>query len=961
MNPKPPEQMTVIDALRNAGATHARQHALLFALRAALWLILAIPLLLIADVLFHFSDMLRLGGSIAIILALLTILGVAMWMACFVRPPLLRIARLLESRNPQLGSKLINILQLDDAAQIANADALTRSLAKHAIDDAGKSLDLPALTPLVKERAVPRRAWQALGSAVALASLLLLGGHHVRQQWLRFTDPFGDHPPFSLTQLEITKPVLGDAVLYGGSFTVEASAQGHQPKELFVTATATDGQAPAITLPMFARGDGTFLASLENIQHPLELTVHTREHGSRSRHQQLGLILIPQIQSCSLRITPPAYTQLPSRNVPYRFTSIQALAGSSIAFEIRSNRPLGPSSIQMETSGNPPTTLPLMPGTDSGSQTVTAEFTAQTTGRMTFFIVDSAGNTAKETPSASLTVTTDLPPAVAITSPDKDALIAENFSLPIITEASDDYGLHSVRLHIALNDAFLNIDPATPDSPKSRHQNIEYLLDLAKIGAKAGDRISIFAEAVDTRPEPQIARSTTRHMVVITEEQYNQQLREMADVAMIAGKYEELLNRFEEQIAEQRQITEKLDALKEAAKQNPANEKLLDQFSEAYAKQNHLNRQLEQMAQEMKEFGRKDPVYDFEKELQDQLKQQAEAIEQSVKENEKDGQKAIENAPPPPTSPTPESVGELAEAARKQLNRLAGEEKKANENIREPLQDLAQLHELMKDFNQFEELAQEQKELAQQSKAYQDKKELNAIDQLALREMGAQQRELAQKLDQLGKKLRHDADAAEEKLPNAAESARKLADQMDAADMPGLARKAAQSMLQSDADQAHAQAMNLQQEMERLFDENVQPGQQNVAGELDRVLQLNRKMNPGDSLRQMMMSRNFRPLPGQGGSAGAEGQMSNAMSDQDGLLLGGESLMDGPIADSIAGRGDQGGQGAAGSPTAKIDRPDQANTDQQSSRRTGTPDSSNLLLQYENIADAYFRRLTTKP
>ena len=31
--------------------------------------------------------------------------------AFFVRPPLLRTARLLESRNPALGSKLVNILQ----------------------------------------------------------------------------------------------------------------------------------------------------------------------------------------------------------------------------------------------------------------------------------------------------------------------------------------------------------------------------------------------------------------------------------------------------------------------------------------------------------------------------------------------------------------------------------------------------------------------------------------------------------------------------------------------------------------------------------------------------------------------------------------------------------------------------------------------------------------------------------
>lgn len=79
------------------------------------------------------------------------------------------------------------------------------------------------------------------------------------------------------------------------------------------------------------------------------------------------------------------------------------------------------------------------------------------------------------------------------------------------------------------------------------------------------------------------------------------------------------------------------------------------------------------------------------------------------------------------------------------------------------------------------------------------------------------------------------------------------------------------------------------------------------------------------------------------------------------MLLGGESLSEGSIADAIAGRGDGGGQGNPGGPTARIDKPDRSNVTEPSSRRTSTPDSGTLLLQYENIADAYFRRLTTKP
>jgi hypothetical protein len=121
-------------------------------------------------------------------------------------------------------------------------------------------------------------------------------------------------------------------------------------------------------------------------------------------------------------------------------------------------------------------------------------------------------------------------------------------------------------------------------------------------------------------------------------------------------------------------------------------------------------------------------------------------------------------------------------------------------------------------------------------------------------------------------------------------------------------------------------------------------------------------MMPGDSLRQMMLSKNFRPLPGEGQSgAGLGGLMASSVMDGIPQLLGGESLLDGPIASSISGPGDDGGPGIPGAPTARLDQPDRAKVDQQSARRTNTPGSSTLLLEYETIADAYFRRLTTKP
>lgn len=947
--------------LRKAGKLHARHRAMMFLLRWLICLLAVVPLLMLADVLFHFPDAIRLAGGLGWLLAALGATAIACWIAGFTRPPLLRIARLLESRNPELGSKLINILQLDAESAKEDNTPLTRELARRAVGDAAKSIDPAALTPLAREPRLPRRTRHLALTACVLGLLTLVGGPHVRQAWLRFLDPYGDHPPFSLTRLEILKPKTGDEVLYGGSFTVEARATGHQPSDLFLTAVSLDKPSRSITLPMFARGDGTFVARLENIVSPLELTAHTRNNASRSHRKVLNVILTPQFGPVRLTLTPPEYTGQPPREMPYRFTAVQALEGTRIGFHITSNRPLGEGSIQLETGGESPSRISLTPSEISAPETAIADFIAESSGRMTFFLVDSLGNNASDNPTATLTVARDQPPAIAITVPEEDALVIENFKFPITIDATDDFGLRSMRLHIGVNDRFLTLDPVIFDKPDTRRHRIEHPLDLAAIGAKPGDQITIFAEAIDTRPDPQITRTNTRRMEVITEDDYNDLIREQSDVAEIAGKYEDLLKRFENQLAEQKRIEERFADLQERAAAGESGEEILKEFSSAFADQYHLNESLKQMADEMENFGREDPVYDFEKDLHENLREQAQAIRESAEQAQADAEKALEAGPPPPAAPTPEMMQGMEQAAREQSERLQAESEAAENNVLEPLQDLAHLHELMKDFNLFRDLTDEQKELADQSKAYQDKPDLNAEDRLALRDLGARQRDMARKLDQLARKLRHDAGAAQEAFPEAAESARELADQMDAAAMPGLARDAARNMLDAKAPDAHAQAEKLHQEMDRLFQDQAQPGQQGVAGALDRALRLNRRMNPGDALRQMMLSKKFRPLPDEGGGGGAGGEMANSAMDAQPMLLGGETLMDGPIADSIAGRGDGDGKGLAGAPSATLDRADLTQVDQESARRTTTPGSSTLLMEYENIADAYFRRLTTRP
>ena len=184
----------------------------------------------------------------------------------------------------------------------------------------------------------------------------------------------------------------------------------------------------------------------------------------------LELMLTPQIGPAVVRIEPPAYTGQAAREIPYRFTALQVLEGSELHFHVKSNRPLGIGACSLNAEGKPPPRFrctapegPPMPRRGFHRHEVrAADLQPGRCGRQR----------GCETPTASLTITRDLAPAIAITVPEQDAMIVEGLELPIIVDATDDYGLRSVRLHVGLNDKFQEVEPVTFDEPDTRRHRM---------------------------------------------------------------------------------------------------------------------------------------------------------------------------------------------------------------------------------------------------------------------------------------------------------------------------------------------------------------------------------------------------------------------------------------------------------------------------------------------------------
>ncbi len=959
----------LVAQLAAADGVAQREKGVSLVLRAWPWVGGFVLGALVLDVLLHLAAGPRVALLVGFGLLVAGVLGVGAWVAWVRKNSAEHTARMLEDRDRRLGSKLINVLQLRAQCDDQAVAPLTRDLAAMAIAGYVEELRRENLPQVARTDRVALDAKQMGFGVAGLLAILAVCFPITRAELPRFLDPFGDHPPYSFTQLEIVDPRDDTAaVVYGQNLLITAQARGHRPGELFLTFFAPENPGARTTVPMFDKGGHGFSQQIEGVRTNLMVFAHTKDEHALSKQRRVSVILTPNLERAAVKIAPPAYTGLATEERGLQFKSLKALEGSVLTFRIASNRPLAQGHISVANASGTVQPVTMEP---IGENEVAGTIAAKESAQLKFSIVDRDGFESQETWELALTVTHDLPPEVQITNPNSDSFVAMDFKVEPVIEASDDYGLKTLRIHTARNEVFG--EPRTIDYPKPPLTAREGLVfDLSQMEVKSGDRISIFAEAIDSAPEPHLVRSKMVTLTVITAEEYNDFLREQTDLGDIEAKYSKLLGEFHELVEQQKKLGAESEALKEqlaAAKTDAERAALQPKLDELMAQQQRLNQQLNELAKTMENFVRDQPLYDVEAELKKTLAEKAEEIRDSVKANDEAMQKLAQDAKPPagnspeakPGSPqaslSPQALEAFKKASDEQVEKLGGAEAEAQEQVAQTLEDMSLMHEIVKDMNRFKELYEAQQQLAQQAKAYDRATPLSREDQLALKEMAALQKEIGDQLDAVEQELWEDGQAAKEKFPKAGKSAQDLAQKMGDLRLPGIAGKATAAMLEGSGGQGAQLAENLRGEMEKLFSQCNKPGE--MSDELDQYLSLQRSMKPGNNFKQMMQSRKFGngSKPGTGkGQGGRDGYA--VITGPNANVLGGETRL------SESEKSAQGGpnrskakpDGAAASAT--VDKQDVLNGVPPVNRESSAVQGEAGIEQYSEIVDKYFKAIT---
>lgn len=941
----------ILRRLKAADRVWRRGTAFDWLLRLVKWGCAALVLVVAIDLVAQLGSVPRLILTLLLGLAAAALAGRFVWRAYYQEGPLLRIARFLESRDATLGSKLMNILQLQEQADDPQRPEITRRLATQAIDEAGSEIASHKFLPLVQSTDRPRSVLHAAVPLILCAVLALMFSSVAWRQVQRFLDPFGDHPPFSFTQLAVVSPAKdGHGVLYRQPVEVEVEFSGHRPDELFLLISQA-GIPGETAVPMLPLGENRFVQQIDQVTTDLTVRAATTDRRSFSQARHVAVILTPQLEKGTLLSAPPAYTKIKARSTELPLgkgapPAVTALAGSTLTFTLTSNRPLGVGTAALTSaSGLDKTTL--TPGTGDLARTVTASLTAKESGRLTFDLRDIGNLQADRELAAALTVTHDLPPVIELTEPAMDGFLVDTFETKIAVRTSDDYGLHTTRLHCAVNGTWREpkIIPAQEDPPQ--RSGVETLpVRPADLGAKPGDVLTFFGDVTDIRPEPQLARTRTLKLEVISEQQYLDLLRAETEVQDLEEKYASLQDELERLAKEQRELAEAAAAAGKDGKTDPATQQKLA------AQQDELNRKLEKLAEKMETTVSENPLYDMEKSLQQVLNKEAEKIRQSVAQNKKDA------APGAPSA-------QLAKAGTEQAERLSPLPQENREAIDAALADAGKMQDLVKPLTAFQALYEEQQDLASQTAALKQKAELSREDKLALQEMAGRERLIGAGLLEIAKQLREKADAAEDLYPEAAGDARNIADAIEDAGLPVMADQASRSMLATRSGESHDRAESLRAAMEKMMPE-CQSCQGGMDGEFAQRLSLARSMLAGKTFAQMAMCKKFglgKVGQGQGmGSGGIGGMMAAGSSSpgQQRSLLGGETRLgrrDKP-ASATSSKGQASGPESPGASLAQEAATGTADQVTSASRPSTAATSDAAAEEYRDVVDAYFRKLT---
>jgi len=634
------------------------------------------------------------------------------------------VARRLDETGATGGEVLSGVdlyLHPGSTPSAANAPGVTDGLARIAVERAAALVASIAPDRAFPVRPLVRPAAVLFAFTAGVVCLAVLLPRLAATQWLRFVDPFGDHPPYSAVTFSVEPGNF--KVAYGQAQDIVATASGGAVQDVELV-LEMNGSGAGEAVPMFPESGGRWKATITNIVSPGQYFVRARR--SRSVRFAIDIFTVPRFEQVRFRVTPPEYTRRAAYNGPLPQGGLAGLPGTKIEVWARSNRPLSGGDMVVFT-GKTPGAFSMNPVAAGGNE-VAGSFEIRGAGKLEIQLSDTDGQKSTDKFTASVALLSDARPFIRMMEPRANSLATPSVSLPVRISAEDDYGVARVQLFRSLNDSRPRpLDLPLPQRPLTRFDHA-LELPLAGYGLRPGDVIKLFGRVEDNDPAgTKGSESAVVTVRIISDEEFRRMMMMRQGLEMLESKYQQAQRRVEA-LAEEIEKTRN-----ELAKLSPESE-LAEKDRARLAE---LAKRMEEEAAAIRKAAEEPLPFDLDKALTPRLGELASKMENAAKlasEAVKEGAKAGDAS---------RNLDEMA----KQL-RGGGAEFKEEATI--PLDLLAKIYPLIEDQARFLELYAKQRDLAERLAALQGRDgEDDPRLKARMRDLEATQHKLREELDTL--------------------------------------------------------------------------------------------------------------------------------------------------------------------------------------------------------------------
>ncbi|HET6348802.1 MAG TPA: DUF4175 family protein [Candidatus Krumholzibacteria bacterium] len=235
-------------------------------------------------------------------------------------------------------------------------------------------------------------------------------------------------------------------------------------------------------------------------------------NGHKSAQYTITVVHEPILTDVRVTLTPPAYTGEAPSTLTDNAGNVQALEGTKVHVQARSNNPLKNAFVQFDEK-------PRTPVEHTGRD-LAFDFTALADGHYKVMLEDSLGFATRDPLAYTIEVFQDHPPNVDVLEPGKDTEMPRTQEIDLGFVAADDYGVSRASLHYRKNGEgnFVSL-PVPIGAQKSKKEvAVAYHWNLSAEQLFPGNTVEYYVEVADNNvvTGPGIARSKTYRITMPT-------------------------------------------------------------------------------------------------------------------------------------------------------------------------------------------------------------------------------------------------------------------------------------------------------------------------------------------------------------------------------------------------------------------------------------------------------------